>query len=326
MAPVNHGLLFTWLIATATMEIGLLETEQSMNMAKIVQVAAIAALLVAATTVVAAERPADKGRPRFSAADYDEHVAALKKRLPDDTDFTVVVQPPFVVIGDEAADAVRRRSKQTVKWAVDHVKQSYFARDPDKILDIWLFKDKASYEKYTKQIFADKPTTPYGYFSAAHGALIMNIATGGGTLVHEIVHPFMAANFSACPSWFNEGLASLYEQSGEEDGRIKGYPNWRLPGLQKAIKAHRVPPFATLCATTTDQFYHSDPGTNYSQARYLCYYLQEHGLLEKYYKEFHAAAERDPTGYKTLQTVLGEDDMTEFQKRWEAWVAKLEFR
>lgn len=262
---------------------------------------------------------------RFKAADYAQHILALNKQLPENNGFTVVIQPPFVVIGDESADTVRRRAEKTVKWAVDHVKQSYFQRDPERILDIWLFKDKTSYEKYTKEVFDDKPTTPYGYYSAVHRALIMNISTGGGTLVHEIVHPFMATNFPACPSWFNEGLASLYEQSGEEHGRIHGNVNWRLPALQKAIKAKRVPPFETLCSTTTEQFYHEDPGTNYAQARYLCYYLQEQGLLEKYYREFRANAAKDPTGYKTLQSVLDETDMEAFKNRWEAFVSKLEF-
>ena len=83
----------------------------------------------------------------------------------------------------------------------------------------------------------------------------MNIATGGGTLVHEIVHPFVAANFPQCPSWFNEGLASLYEQSGEEAGHIHGYTNWRLAGLQKAIRGKRLGTFRRLCDTTTSQFY-----------------------------------------------------------------------
>src|SRR6185436_8501716 len=105
--------------------------------------------------------------------------------------FTVTVQPPFVIIGDEPAEIVRRRSTNTVKWAVDRLKKAYFKRDPTEIIDIWLFKDKASYEKNTKEIFDDTPTTPFGYYSAHHRALIMNIATGGGTLVHEIVHPFM---------------------------------------------------------------------------------------------------------------------------------------
>ncbi len=122
----------------------------------------------------------------------------------------------------------------------------------------------------------------------------MNISTGGGTLVHEIVHPFMSANFPECPSWFNEGLASLYEQSSERDGRIIGLTNWRLAGLQEAIREGTVPPFKTLCGTTTRQFYDQDKGTNYSQARYLCYHLQERGLLKLYYQTFRKNCETDP--------------------------------
>ena len=110
----------------------------------------------------------------------------------------------------------------------------------------------------------------------------MNIATGGGTLVHEIVHPFVAANFPACPSWFNEGLGSLYEQCSERDGRIEGLSNWRLAGLQSAIRAGRLPTFEALTATTDREFYDADPGTNYSQARYLCYWLEQHQLLRPF--------------------------------------------
>ena len=153
----------------------------------------------------------------------------------------------------------------------------------------------------------------------------MNIATGGGTLIHGIVHPFVAANFPHCPAWFNEGLGSLYEQCGEEDGRIHGYTNWRLRGLQEAIRGKHVPSFATLSATTDEQFYNEDRGTNYAQARYLCYYLQEHNLLRKYYHRFLADRRTDPSGYKTLKAVLRRDDMAAFQKEWEAWVMKLRF-
>jgi len=259
----------------------------------------------------------------FTDADYERHVARLKPKVPDG--FTIVVQKPFVVIGDESPAMVRRRALGTVKWAVDLLKKDYFAKDPTQILNIWLFRDKASYRKHTREIFNHTPSTPYGYYSAAHKALVMNIATGGGTLVHEIVHPFMGANFPACPAWFNEGLASLYEQSAQRDGHIIGRTNWRLPGLQKAIREGKVPPFKALAATTEHQFYRMDKGTNYGQARYLCYWLQEKGLLVKYYRAFVAAHTKDPTGYETLKRVLGEDDMTAFQKRWEAWVLTLKF-
>ena len=257
-----------------------------------------------------------------------EHFDRLKKKLPGD-DFTIVEARPFVVIGDDEPAEVRRRTEQNVRWAVKMLKQSYFTKDPPVIIDVWLFKDKESYQTNAKELFGKKPDTPFGYYSAEHRALVMNISTGGGTLIHELVHPYIAANFPACPSWFNEGLASLYEQCGEENGEIHGYANWRLAGLQEAAAKKKVPSFKTLCSTTTDEFYSKDRGTNYAQARYLCYYLQQEGILKTYYKKFRANCAKDPTGYKTLQEVLGrkdEDDMKTFQKEWEKWVLKLKFR
>jgi len=283
--------------------------------------AATGLVLLAIVTALAL---AGAARPGRTDADFERHVAALAKKVPSDA-FTIVVQKPFVVIGDESPGMVRRRATGTVKWAVDRLKQDFFAKDPNEILDIWLFKDKASYRKHAKALFGSEPRTPYGYYSDAHKALVMNIATGGGTLVHEIVHPLMEANFPACPSWFNEGLGSLYEQSAERGGHIIGRTNWRLAGLQKAVRDGKVPSFKDLTATTTHQFYHMDKGTNYAQARYLCYWLQEKGLLVKFYHAFVAAQKEDATGYETLKRILGEKDMDAFKKRWEAWVLTLRF-
>jgi hypothetical protein len=257
-------------------------------------------------------------------ADYERHVKQLKNKLPGDG-FTIVVTPPFVVIGDDSPAEVRRRARDTVQWAVEKLKKAYFRKDPAEILDIWLFNDKESYEENAQRLFHSKPDTPYGYYSHADRALVMNIATGGGTLVHEIVHPFIAANFPRCPAWFNEGLASLYEQCGEEDGEIHGYTNWRLPGLQKVIRRKKLRSFQSLCSTTTDEFYGDQSGTNYAQARYLCYYLQEQGLLRQFYRRFSAQRQSDPTGYQTLQDVLDRKDMRKFQTEWEVFVLKLHF-
>ncbi|MAR10326.1 MAG: hypothetical protein CL681_10165 [Blastopirellula sp.] len=261
---------------------------------------------------------------RFTAADYAQHIMQLKRRLPH-KDFHIVLEKPFVVIGDEPPKTVEQRSERTVKWSVDRLKKDFFTRDPDQIIDIWLFRDKASYEKHTQAIFDITPSTPYGFYSSRHRALIMNISTGGGTLVHEIVHPFMAANFRTCPSWFNEGLASLYEQCRDQDGHIWGSTNWRLSGLQRAIRQDRVPTFQTLCETSTHEFYKEDPGTNYAQARYLCYYLQNHGLLVKYYDAFRRNAANDPSGYQTLQQVLQTQDMKRFQADWHKYTLQLQF-
>jgi hypothetical protein len=232
-----------------------------------------------------------------------------------------------VVIGDGGHAAVKTSATRTVRWAVERLKKDYFKKDPLEILDIWLFKDKASYRKYTYEIFGDRPDTPYGYYSSDAKALIMNIATGGGTLVHEIVHPFVESNFPECPAWFNEGLGSLYEQSSSRDGHIIGLTNWRLAGLQEALKKGTVPTFKALTSTTTNEFYADDRGTNYAQARYLLYYLQERGLLVRYYHQFFANQAKDPTGYETLKKVLGltQRDMPAFEREWATYVLALRF-
>ena len=254
--------------------------------------------------------------------DFTRHVDQLKKSLPS-REFSIVIQPPFVVVGDEPSGEVKRRAEGTVKWAVDRLKQDFFTKDPNEILNIWLFKDEASYKKHTRLLFGEEPTTPYGYYSRKHKALIMNIETGGGTLVHEIVHPFVEANFPAAPPWLNEGLGSLYEQCGEVDGHIHGFTNWRLPGLQRAIRAGEVPSFKTLMEMDANTFYNLDKGVNYAQARYLCYYLQEKGLLFTFYREFHASHTKDSSGYKTLQRILREPDMNVFKQKWEKFVLGL---
>src|ERR1044072_6881666 len=193
------------------------------------------------TSSIAATAP-ENDRPE--ADDFAAHVEQIKKKVPS-SDFSIIIQRPFVVIGDESPDVVKEHSGRTVKWAVDKLKQDYFTKDPKEILDIWLFKDSAAYERNAIALFGSKPTTPYGYYSSSHKALVMNISTGGGTLVHEIVHPFIEANFPNCPPWLNEGLGSLYERTGVLQRRIHGLTNWRLPGLQAAIKARRVPSFQT---------------------------------------------------------------------------------
>ena len=238
--------------------------------------------------------------------------------------FHLVVEPPFVVAGDEEPDTVELRSQRVVRWAVDRLKAAYFERDPDRVIEIWLFRDGESYRRHAKALFGDEPSTPYGYYSSDAGALIMDISTGGGTLVHEIVHPFVAANLPGCPDWFNEGLGSLYEQSSERRGQIVGLTNWRLPALQEAIRARRAPPLAELVATSQDEFYGAKSGVYYAEARYLLYYLQEKGLLPRFYRALAAGVAEDPTGRAALEEVVGED-LAAFEPAWKKFVLSLRF-
>lgn len=260
-----------------------------------------------------------------TAADFAQHVLKLRETLP--TSYQIVVEPPFVVIGNGSKAQVMARAEGTVRWAVKRLKADYFERDPREILDVYLFEDAASYNAYVRTV-EDPPDTPYGYYSSSDGALVMNISTGGGTLVHEIVHPFIEANFPDSPAWFNEGLGSLYEQSGTRGGHIIGHTNWRLSNLQEVIRRKILPSLKWLTHTSKDEFYDDEKADNYAQARYLLYYLQEKGLLHSYYRLFLANQDKDPTGYKSLLSTLGitEVEMPAFETEWKRWVLALHFR
>jgi len=247
-----------------------------------------------------------------------QHVMKTKKSIP--AGFATRVAGPFFLIGDESPARVEHHA-ETIEWTVRHLENDFHMREPPDVIDVWLLGTSASYVDNAVRLFGERPDTPYGFFSSKHQALFMNIATGGGTLVHEVVHPFIAASFPKVPAWFNEGLASLYEAVREQHGQLWGLPNWRLEGLQHAIRAGKLRSFAMMTSDSDARFYESSTG--YAQARYLCLYLQEQGLLHRFYDRFLAGAAADPTGYKTLVSVLGNPDMPRFEQRWRDWVLAL---
>jgi len=273
--------------------------------------------LIAIACVVTSQLSIAAAAP--SADELKERRAALEARLLGQG-FTIVVEPPFVVIGDEAPATVRHHATGILHWSIQLLEAEYFKARPAKLIEIWLFRNEKTYRKGAKKFFGDTPDTPYGYYSSEHDAMVMNIGPGAGTLVHEVVHPYVEANFPNAPSWFNEGLASLYERPSEKKGHIVGLPNWRLPNLKKQIADRSLPELAKLLGTSRDEFYNAEFDA-YAYARYLLLYLQEQGKLTEFYGKF-VADKDDPTGAAALEAVLGEKLVT-FEPKWRKWAAAL---
>ncbi|MFO8072263.1 MAG: hypothetical protein R6V85_10360 [Polyangia bacterium] len=266
---------------------------------------------------------AEPGSPPPAPDDMQKLAAEVAEMAPEG--FVLLEAPPFVVTGDLEPRELRRFTERTIRWAVERLREGFFDKEPSSAISIWLFSGAESYSRHSRELFGRRPDTPFGYYSPPHRALVMNIATGGGTLVHEIVHPFVEADFPDCPPWLNEGLGSLFEQCAERDGRIHGLVNWRLPGLSRAIRSGDLPRFEELLALDERRFYDEDPGTNYAQSRYLCLYLQERGLLRRFYRELRDNVAGDPRSVATLRGLLGVDDLDAFQRDWEAWVLSLKY-
>ena len=256
----------------------------------------------------------------------EERAEALVRQVRSRLDDTFIVEREgiFVVAGNlprRQFESIRRwtiAAGGTALWA------SYCTKRPSEPVIIYLFADDKSYRAWAKRLFGDERVSHFGYYRPGDHAMLMNIATGTGTLVHELTHALVRPDFPQIPTWFDEGLASLHEQCRLGPRGITGLVNWRLPGLQRAIREGRLVPLAKLVATTEREFRGANEGLHYAEARYLVMYLQHKGLLRRFYREFRANVQKDPTGAKTLEALTGKT-LPELQKDWLAWVRTLRF-
>ena len=276
-------------------------------------------------TLVAAA-PASRDRQPLPVEKKAQALLAEWKPKFDAEKFNYVVAGPFVIAGDGSKERISRYRDQTIMAAAQALHAMYFDREPEEPVLILLFESAGPYQRLAKKWFDDDEVPHFGFFRRKQNVMLMNVGTGTGTLVHELVHALIAPDFSRVPDWFNEGLASLYEQCsiGRDYKTITGHENWRLPALKQAIRKDELRPLRELIGD--EKFY--DPqqvGMNYAQARYLLMYLQEKGLLTAYYASFRAGAKRDPTGLKTLEALVAPKDLDAFEKDWRKWVLSLHF-
>ena len=252
----------------------------------------------------------------------DCRAAAAKMLARLDGTFRAVIRPPFVVIGNLPTAKLEQVADGSVVRPARAMWASYFQRRPTDAIIALLLKDDRSYRAWAKKLFGDIDVSHFGYYRPGERTLVMNISTGTGTLVHELTHALIVYDFPNVPDWFNEGLASLHEQCQIHEDRVVGLVNWRLLGLQRAVRAGSLRPLRELL--TKDDFYRSRSGLNYAQARYFVMYMQQRGLLRKFYKAYRARQREADSAVKCVESVFGrklhevEQDLLEWVKplRW----------
>ncbi len=237
----------------------------------------------------------------------------------------VIVRPPFVLAGNLSTSELDDWHRQTIAPAARAMANSYFRTPPNKPITILLFSGETSYNHYANLLFGESEISVYGYYKPEQRTLVMNIGTGGGTLVHELTHALIDFDFPQVPDWFNEGLASLHEQCRFREGShgpwIEGVENWRLPGLQTAIRKKKLRSLESLL--TERDFRGKDAGINYAQARYFCLYMQRQDVLEKFYRTFRAHRDQDPRGVKTVLEMFPKQSWTDLDADFRDWVMTL---
>jgi hypothetical protein len=288
-----------------------------------VSIAATAERQRAAEALAAENQAAD---PRLETA-CRETAEQLARRLGPDC--RMVVHAPFIVAGNLEEVELNRWRNETIGPAARAMARRYFKVTPHQPITVLLFRDEQSYNHYADQLYGDAQISVYGYYKPNLRTLVMNISTGGGTLVHELTHALIDFDFPEAPDWFNEGLASLHEQCRirPDETSIDGLENWRLRGLQETVRRGKL---RSLEAMIHDHdFRGAEVGLNYAQARYFCLFMQRDDnprgadVLAEFYGRLRDGQSDDPRGAGAVRKTFPKQSWAELDATFQQWVLSL---
>ncbi len=217
-----------------------------------------------------------------------------------------------------------------------------FTRGPDRALTVFLLPSQASYRAFaTGRRGAPAPLPEFGFFARREREIVINVAEGIHTLTHEVVHAFVLRDFPAAPAWFDEGLGALFENPViDGPGEIRGETNWRLPILLGALRAGRADGgggvaqvgLEALFGMSEEAFWANElpegearkarVRLHYAMARYACQWLQDKGVLWRFYRGWREGVAGDAGGERAFRAVVGEGP-GEANGEWVAWVKGL---
>ncbi|MEQ8850488.1 MAG: hypothetical protein RIB32_01750 [Phycisphaerales bacterium] len=150
----------------------------------------------------------------------------------------------------------------------------------------------------------------------------------GATLRHEFVHVLhwrdMSRTGQRHAMWVQEGIAALVEDYDVSDaGFITPVPSWRTNMVKRLLDARRLQTLEQLAGTELDRFSASKPLAKYAHARAVFLFLNDHGAIPSFFREYEATYRDDPTGLTALRRALAVESQDQLEDQFRAWVAAL---
>ncbi|OJJ19556.1 hypothetical protein BKI52_22375 [marine bacterium AO1-C] len=191
----------------------------------------------------------------------------------------------------------------TLRKFFEQIYPVYFKYEPTYPFQIVYFNTKKEYSRYTG-------SEAYGFYLPKTRTLYTYGNSGEGTLWHELVHAFVAANIDhRIQQWFSEGFASFYEMGAVYGDKFyEGYTNWRHPTLKRKIREEDD--FMDLADFVSEKY--MSEGYGYAKARFLFCYLWIYNKMPEFVKIYlyelspkYKGEELGEQVIKTLEKLLG---------------------
>jgi hypothetical protein len=136
------------------------------------------------------EAEVSSSAPASSAADLARDCDRTAQRLGDRLGASchVIVRPPFVVAGDWVPEKLNAYYRDTIEPVARALWTCYFDHRPDRPISIVLLSDETTYRQQALRLDGRERGAYYGYFQRDELRIVVNLATGDGTLAHELTH------------------------------------------------------------------------------------------------------------------------------------------
>ncbi|MBS0260433.1 MAG: hypothetical protein JSS02_00645 [Planctomycetes bacterium] len=231
-----------------------------------------------------------------------------------------IVRPPFILLGECPPPELEQLYSETVLPVTRCLWRSYFDRRPNAPVTVIVLRDEPSYAAVAARLDGYESSSYSGYTQRGQRRIVVNLSSGRGTLVHELSHILALFDFPDMPEWFDEGLAALHEDAVlSDDGlRLIGVENWRSRFLREALSRDQLPTLESVL--TNPVFRGQEEGLNYAQARALCLFLQDRGLLSHFYRKFRDGYASDRTGAGLLCALFDADSLAEVDRQFRDWL------
>lgn len=242
----------------------------------------------------------------------------LRNRL--GREWAVIVHEPFVVCGDLSAEELDQYYHQTIFPTARALESCYFNEAPRHPITLLLCSSDERFRN-CNLLLDDQERSQYsGLYLRKQRRVIVNLASGEGTIAHELTHALAHADFPSMPEWFDEGLASLHEECEfASDGmQLIGIENWRVGTALEALHRGEL---RLLEDVTSKRFGSAErAAVDYAHVRSLCLYLQKRMLLKSFYYLCRANSKSDPTGLRSLCFVADATDPKSLDDAFRAWL------
>jgi hypothetical protein len=225
------------------------------------------------------------------------------------------------------------KARPIVHDALGALLNGRFTRPPSRAVTVYVLGDSERFDYLCNERLGRKCGDWLGVWIKETREVLVDVEPGNSTLVHELVHPLLAADAEAgpggraawaAPRWVREGIAALFEQPVIKGGEIHGATNWRLEDLRHAQGSpvdKELVHLDALFRMPDDLFDGEKARAAYAVARFACQWMDSPGQdrLWRFYRAWRGRAPDDPTGEASFAEVFGQTPR-EADAAWQKWL------